>query len=163
MPDQAAASPAAAAPMAPAANEVLAEQRTLADTVALVDPEAPKKARAQVVSIDKMVAARTTAVMPATPTIAPVPAGGVLALREYLRREAQSFDPEINALRLTGNVHVRFVVDADGQVSNLKILRGLRADYDAEALRIVCEGPTWLPGIERGRRAPLPVELRVPF
>ncbi|MBD2769782.1 energy transducer TonB [Hymenobacter sp. BT664] len=101
--------------------------------------------------------------MPAAPAIAPAPVGGTLALREYLRREAGGFVPEANASRLDGNVRVRFVVGPDGKLSDLKVTRGLRADYDAEALRIVCEGPAWQPGIAGGRRAPLPMEVTVPF
>ena len=101
--------------------------------------------------------------MPAAPAIAPAPVGGTMALREYLRREAVDFDPEINNLRLTGTVRVRFVVGADGKISNFKVVRGLRADYDAEALRIVREGPAWQPGIAGGHRAPLLMEVGVPF
>ena len=64
---------------------------------------------------------------------------------------------------MTGTVRVQFVVGADGRLSNLKVTRGLRADYDAEAVRIVCEGPAWQPGIAGGRRAPLVMEVTVPF
>ena len=101
--------------------------------------------------------------MPAAPAIYPAPVGGTMALREYLRRTAAEFDPEINNLRINGTVHVKFIVGADGKLSNLKVSRGLRADYDAEALRIVCEGPAWTPGIAGGKRAPIPMEVTVPF
>jgi outer membrane biosynthesis protein TonB len=101
--------------------------------------------------------------MPTAPAIYPAPVGGTTALHEYLRRSATEFDPEINNLRLNGNVRVKFLVGADGKLSNLKVSRGLRADYDAEALRIVCEGPAWTPGIAGGKRAPIPMEVTVPF
>ena len=101
--------------------------------------------------------------MPAAPAIAPAPMGGTPALKEYLRREAAGFEPDLNATHLTGSVRLRFRVEADGRVSNLQVVRGLRADYDAEALRMVCEGPAWRPGIANGRRAPLPMELTVSF
>jgi hypothetical protein len=101
--------------------------------------------------------------MPTTPAINPAPVVGTIAFREYLRREAAAFDPEINNLRLSGTVRIRFVVGADGKLSHLKVMRGLRKDYDDEALRLVCEGPTWQPGIASGKRAPLPMEVTVPF
>ena len=101
--------------------------------------------------------------MPAAPSIKPAPVGGTTALRDYLRREAAEFQPEINAPHLTGTVRIQFVVGADGKVNNLKVVRGLRLDYDAEALRIVCDGPAWQPGIAAGRRAALPMEVTVPF
>ena len=109
-------------------------------------------------------AARVAATpMPAAPTITPAPVGGSRALREYLRREAASFEPELNAIRLTGTVRLRVLVGADGKITELKVTRGLRPDYDAEALRLVCDGPAWQPGIAGGRRAALPVEVVVPF
>ena len=89
--------------------------------------------------------------------------GGSRALREYLRREAAGFEPELNATRLTGTVRLRVLVGADGKITELKVTRGLRPDYDAEALRLVCDGPAWQPGIASGRRAALPVEVVVPF
>lgn len=102
-------------------------------------------------------ALRTAAPMPVAPAIAPAPVGGTPALREYLHRAAAAFIPETNQQRLAGTVRVRFVVGADDAVS------GLRANYDAEALRLVCDGPAWRPGIARGRRAPLLLEVMVPF
>ncbi len=102
--------------------------------------------------------------MPAVPAIAPAPVGGTPALKEYLRRQATGFEPEENARHLPGgSVKVRFVVGADGKVNHLQVVRGLRADYDAEALRIICEGPAWRPGIANGRRAALPMELTISF
>ncbi|OGX89314.1 hypothetical protein BEN49_09165 [Hymenobacter coccineus] len=99
--------------------------------------------------------------MPAGPTLAPAPVGGLGPLRDQLRREAAEFVPEDAPLK--GSVRVRFTVGSDGKFSNLKVVRGLRADYDAEALRLVCEGPSWVPGVAGGRRAALPVELDVVF
>ncbi|AWM34008.1 energy transducer TonB [Hymenobacter nivis] len=99
--------------------------------------------------------------MPAGPALAPAPVGGLGPLRDQLRREAAEFVPE--EMPLKGNVRVRFTVGNDGKLSNLRVARGLRADYDAEALRLVCEGPNWVPGVAGGRRAALPVELDVVF
>lgn len=101
--------------------------------------------------------------MPAAFAIRPAPVGGTPALREYLRREALAFEPESPAPHLTGTVRVKFVVGPDGKVSNLKVVHGLRADYDAEAVRMVCDGPGWQPGIAGGRRAPLPTEVTISF
>lgn len=101
--------------------------------------------------------------MPAAVAIAPAPVAGTPALRSYLQREATRFEPEEGARTLHGAVRLRFVVGPDGQLSNLQVVRGLRADYDDEALRLVCEGPAWRPGIAGGRRAALPVEITVSF
>lgn len=108
--------------------------------------------------------ARVAAVpLTAAPGINPVPVGGTKALREYLRRGAIAFVLEDGASGLSGLVHLRFTVGADGKLSDLTVVRGLRADYDAEALRLIKEGPAWQPGVAGGRRAPLTAEVTVPF
>lgn len=101
--------------------------------------------------------------MPAGPAIAPAPVGGYSALREKLRREAAEFVPESSERRLSGTVQLRLTIGADGKIQEVKVLRGLRADYDEEAQRLVCESPNWVPGISGGRRAPQLVDVAVPF
>ena len=148
----------AAAPVAPVA----------ADTLARTDAARPgrqyAKAKASISASAADNTARVAATpMPAAPAINPAPVGGTVALREYLRREAAAFEPEAGAARLSGLVRLEFTVGADGKVGSLKVVRGLRADYDAEAQRLVCEGPAWQPGVAGGRRAALPVEMTVAF
>ena len=101
--------------------------------------------------------------MPAAPTFNPAPVGGTPALRSYLHREAVAFELEEGQRPLSGTVRLRFKVGADGKISDLKVVSSLREDYDEEALRMVCDGPKWQPGIASGRRAALPVELTVTF
>lgn len=163
-PDQP-ASGAAPAPTSAALTDNALDADTAAGPKKMV---AAVKMRARILppamlAADKAATARVADTpMPAAPAINPAPVGGTPALRDYLRREATGFEPE-NAKPLTGTVRVQFTVGADGKVSNLKVVRGLRPDYDAEALRIVCEGPAWQPGIAGGRRAALPMEITVPF
>jgi anti-sigma factor ChrR (cupin superfamily) len=148
-------------------NTELADKKvTAADTDAASPLAATQNralAKAKALAPDLSAARVANTPMPAAPAIAPAPVGGTSALRDYLRREAAAFVPDNNAPRLTGSVRIKFVVGTDGKLSDLKITRGLRADYDAEALRIVCEGPAWQPGVAGGRRAPLATEVTVPF
>lgn len=101
--------------------------------------------------------------MPPVPALPAQPLGGMKTLKEYLRRAATEFEPEINTTRLTGMVHIKATVGEDGRLHNVKVTRGLRDDYDAEAERIVCDGPTWTPAVSAGRRVPTSVEITVPF
>jgi hypothetical protein len=103
------------------------------------------------------------AAMPAAPKLPPAPAGGYSALREKLRREAAEFKPEAPEQPLSGTVQLRLTIGADGKIQQTKVLRGLREDYDEEAQRLVCDGPGWVPGISGGKRAPLDVDIAVPF
>lgn len=101
--------------------------------------------------------------MPAAQALPPAPVGGYSALREKLRREATEFKPEAPEQPLSGTVQLRLTIGADGKLQQTKVLRGLREDYDAEAQRLVCDGPGWIPGISGGRRAPLEIDIAVPF
>ena len=58
---------------------------------------------------------------------------------------------------IQGTVFVSFVVEKDGSISNVKILRGLSAEVDKEAVRVVEAMPDWVPGRQRGE------EVRVQF
>ena len=148
----------ATTPAEPSAADTLVQEKTAQMSRLYVEAKSGINAL-----VDGNTARVANTPMPTAPAINPAPVGGTPALREYLRREAAGFEPEDGASRLSGLVRLQFTVGADGKLSNLKVVRGLRADYDDEALRLVCEGPAWQPGIAGGRRAPLPVEMTVPF
>ena len=50
-----------------------------------------------------------------------------------------------------GRVMLQFTVNPDGRVSNVKVLRGVDASLDAEAVRVVSSSPKWTPGRQRDR------------
>lgn len=52
---------------------------------------------------------------------------------------------------LSGKVQVQFVVDLDGSLSQIKILRGVNPSIDREVLRVVQSSPKWEPAIQSGR------------
>ena len=50
-----------------------------------------------------------------------------------------------------GRVVLQFTVGADGKLSNVKVLRGVDASLDKEAVRVVSMSPKWTPGKQRDR------------
>ncbi|MBR1522800.1 MAG: energy transducer TonB [Bacteroidales bacterium] len=50
-----------------------------------------------------------------------------------------------------GRVTLQFTVEADGRVTNVKVLRGVDPSLDAEAKRVVSSSPKWKPGRQRDR------------
>ena len=50
-----------------------------------------------------------------------------------------------------GRVTLQFTVNADGSVSNGKVLRGVDSSLDKEAVRVVSSSPKWKPGKQRDR------------
>lgn len=50
-----------------------------------------------------------------------------------------------------GRVTLQFTVEKDGSVTNVKVLRGVDASLDKEAVRVVSSSPKWTPGRQRDR------------
>jgi protein TonB len=76
--------------------------------------------------------------------------GGELALRKYLATNVRY--PETAAQNdIQGTVYVRFIVDTDGSVTNVEILRGVDPLLDKEAKRVVESLPKWQPGRQCGK------------
>ncbi|GAB3230947.1 hypothetical protein GCM10027346_16990 [Hymenobacter seoulensis] len=101
----------------------------------------------------------------APPMPAPVgamPAGGYAGLKKYLRDSLDYPDKALEA-RQEGNVKLRFVVGVDGKLSDIKVVKKLSEECDAEAIRLLQEGPAWFPAIQNGRRTARTVEITVPF
>jgi len=74
--------------------------------------------------------------------------------------ERSRYPPEAMALGITGRVHVRFVVEQDGRVDSVTVLRGVHPLLDAEAMRVVRLADGWEPGRMNGM--PVRVALTVP-
>jgi protein TonB len=53
--------------------------------------------------------------------------------------------------RIQGTVVVTFVVEKDGKVSNVAILKGVHPLLDNEALKVISSSPEWRPGLQGGQ------------
>ena len=60
-----------------------------------------------------------------------------------------------------GRVIVGFVVEPDGRITNVKIIRGKVQSLDEEALRVTKMMPRWKPGKQRGK--PVRVQFTMPI
>ena len=69
--------------------------------------------------------------------------------------------PEIaQECSIAGSVIVKFIVDKEGYVRNVEILRGVDPGLDDEAIRVVSSSPRWDPGMEKGN--PVDVQVIIP-
>ena len=62
-----------------------------------------------------------------------------------------------------GRVTLQFTVNADGRVSNVKVLRGVDSSLDKEAVRVVSSSPKWKPGKQRDRAVKVSYSIPVIF
>ncbi len=75
--------------------------------------------------------------------------GGVEALQNYLAKTLR-YPIEAQEQGVQGMVYVQFVIDTNGRVDDVKILRGVHPDLDKESLRVVKKMPDWKPGTRKG-------------
>jgi protein TonB len=64
---------------------------------------------------------------------------------------------------IQGRVFVTFVVERDGSVTDVRVLRGIGGGCDEEAIRVVKAMPKWTPGKQRGKSVRVQYNLPVKF
>ena len=88
--------------------------------------------------------------------------GGEAKLYEYLGKNIKY--PQIaRESGIQGRVFVNFVVEPDGGVSNVKVLRGIGGGCDEEAIRVIKSMPKWKPGKQRGKAVRVQYTIPVVF
>lgn len=79
--------------------------------------------------------------------------GGDAAWKKYLERNLSSFNPADNGAPAgTYTTYVQFVVDKDGNISDVKALTNYGYGMEDEAIRVIKKGPAWTPAIQNGRK-----------
>lgn len=92
--------------------------------------------------------------------ISPEYPGGEDALMEFLARNIK-YPMYAKENNIQGNVYVTFVVEPDGKISTIKILRGIGGGCDEEAMRVIGLMPPWKPGSQLGK--PVRVQFNFPI
>ncbi len=88
--------------------------------------------------------------------------GGEAELFKYLGKNIKY--PEMaNSAGISGVVYVTFVVDKDGKIKDVKVLRGIGGGCDEEAVRVVKNMPAWKPGKQRGKSVTVQYNLPIRF
>ncbi|MBQ3364304.1 MAG: energy transducer TonB [Muribaculaceae bacterium] len=88
--------------------------------------------------------------------------GGEAALMKYLKSHI-NYPPMAAMNDIQGNVIVQFVVNEDGSVGEVKVVRSVDKDLDREAIRVIKSLPKFTPGRHKGKAASVWYTLPVPF
>ena len=62
---------------------------------------------------------------------------------------------------IEGKVYLQFIIDKDGSLTNMTVLKGIGIGCDEEAVRVLSECPKWEPGKQRGK--PVKVKMALPI
>lgn len=97
--------------------------------------------------------------------VAPQFPGGQAALLKYLSDNIQ-YPPQAAANGVKGKVVVQFVIEKDGHVGDVRVLRSVDKELDAEAIRVCQSLPEFTPGFQNGEPVrvwfTMPVTFKLP-
>ncbi len=92
----------------------------------------------------------------------PVFPGGDEALRKYIAQSVK-YPAIAQENGIQGRVFVAFVVNTRGEVTDVKIARGVDPNLDKEAIRVVSSMPKWQPGMQRGKAVKVSYTVPINF
>ncbi|MGZ2368791.1 energy transducer TonB [Ancylomarina sp. YFZ004] len=64
---------------------------------------------------------------------------------------------------ITGRVHMNFVINENGGIENIVVVRGVDPALDKEAIRVIKKMPKWKPGKQRGKAVKVSFSLPINF
>ena len=85
-----------------------------------------------------------------TVEIMPEFVGGMEAWAKFLEKNLR-YPSQARDEGVQGRVTISFVVEKNGELSNIKVLKGIGFGCDEEAKRVIAKSPFWKPGIQNGR------------
>ena len=88
--------------------------------------------------------------------------GGVDGILGYIARNVK-YPEEMREKGIKGTVICEFVVNTDGSLSDIKVLRGVDPRLDTEAVRVIESMPTWTPGRNGDQAVPTLYTLPIRF
>ena len=88
--------------------------------------------------------------------------GGMGEAMRFLAKNIK-YPVESQKAKIEGRVIVQFVVKENGKVADIKVMRGVSPELDAEAMRVVGLMPDWIPGKQRGKAVPVKYTMPIMF
>src|SRR5690606_4912907 len=88
--------------------------------------------------------------------------GGSPAFVQYLKKNLQ-YPADAREKGITGRVLVTFVVERNGKISNVSVVRGIGNGCDEEAVRVMQNAPSWIEDEENVAKLRLQCTIPVTF
>lgn len=88
--------------------------------------------------------------------------GGADAMNRWLAKNIK-YPLLAQENNIQGRVICQFVVNTDGKIVNVTVVRGVEASLDAEAVRVIKSMPAWTPGKQGGKNVRVKYTLPIRF
>ncbi|WP_243346950.1 energy transducer TonB [Parabacteroides sp. FAFU027] len=92
--------------------------------------------------------------------------GGRDAMNQFIDKKLiyPPFYPPLDKMnKVEGMVICTFVINKDGAISDINVVRGINPRLDAEAVRLISIMPKWIPGKQGGKAVPVKYTLPIRF
>lgn len=86
--------------------------------------------------------------------------GGEQAMMQFVADNVK-YPQEAMDKEISGRVLVSFVIEKDGSIGDVKVVKGIGGGCDEEAVRVVNAMPKWKPGMDNGK--PVRVSYMMPI
>jgi len=103
-----------------------------------------------------------TSVPPLKDQKEPLPVGGMEVLKSYINQNLQ-YPQEALDNNIKGTVVLEVSINNDGSVNTISVIKGLGFGCDAEAMRLIANGPKWTPKVEDGEAAKATQQVKIKF
>lgn len=98
------------------------------------------------------------------PEVAAVPQEGMTKFLKFLAKNIK-YPTTARRMAIEGKVFIQFIIEKDGSLSDLQVVRGIGAGCDEEAMRVLKKSKKWNPARQRGKavrqRMVLPINFRL--
>ena len=88
--------------------------------------------------------------------------GGAAGMMKFIAENVK-YPEEAYSKGIEGRVLVQFIIEKDGSVTNVKVIKKVNDAIDAEAVRVVKAMPKWKPGKQNGREVRVKYTIPVSF
>ncbi|RRB07331.1 energy transducer TonB [Larkinella rosea] len=85
--------------------------------------------------------------------------GGLKGMADFMQKNLH-YPPSAARASISGRVYLQFVVNTDGSIVDVSVIKGIGFGCDEEAIRVVNKMPKWQPGKQSGR--PVRVRFNLP-
>lgn len=96
------------------------------------------------------------------PDVSPSFPGGEKAMYEYLHREVK-YTELAKSSGIEGTIYVTFVVERDGSITGIRLLRGIGGGLDELVLKSIANMPSWKPGWSNGKLVRVQYNIPIKF
>ncbi len=88
--------------------------------------------------------------------------GGIPAIADYLGKNTV-YPERARQANIEGRVVVKFIIDTDGSVTDVTVVKYVDTLLDNEAVRVIRSMPKWKPGMDKGKKVRVYYNMPVVF